>query len=294
MNDMELAATDLVAGVDVSKAQLDMQVEPGAATRSFPNAAGGWRAARDWLRGAGRAARSARANGTLPSGPAALPRRGRPGDCPGRPAPSPAVCAQHGSARQDRSHRCRHAGPLRAPAGPAPGPSIGTQSPAAEGLAVGPSRLCRGPDKPSQTHRRIRSPGPAAAALGRLNEATDREIGVLDQAIAKALEADEALARRAAILRSVAGYRPRLRGCALRRLARTRQHRPQAGRGPGRHGSVRQRQRRIPRRSPHPRRATPTAQGALHGRHRRPPLQPRHARRLPAAGRPRQGPIRSQ
>ena len=44
MNDMELAATDLVAGVDVSKAQLDMQVEPGAATRSFPNAAGGWRA----------------------------------------------------------------------------------------------------------------------------------------------------------------------------------------------------------------------------------------------------------
>ena len=47
MNDMELAATDLVAGVDVSKAQLDMQVEPGAATRSFPNAAaGGWRAAR--------------------------------------------------------------------------------------------------------------------------------------------------------------------------------------------------------------------------------------------------------
>ena len=63
-----------------------------------------------------------------------------------------------------------------------------------------------------RTNRRKRigelDPGPAAAALGRLNEATDREIGVLDQAIAKALEADEALARRAAILRSVAGIGP--------------------------------------------------------------------------------------
>ncbi len=50
MNGTELAATDLVAGVDVSKAQLDTQVEPGAATRSFPNDAAGQRAARDWLR----------------------------------------------------------------------------------------------------------------------------------------------------------------------------------------------------------------------------------------------------
>ena len=33
-----------------SKAQLDTQVEPGAATRSFPNDAAGQRAARDWLR----------------------------------------------------------------------------------------------------------------------------------------------------------------------------------------------------------------------------------------------------
>ena len=48
-------------------------------------------------------------------------------------------------------------------------------------------------------------PGPTAAALGRLNDATEREIGVLDQAIAKALEADEGLARRAEILRSIAG-----------------------------------------------------------------------------------------
>ena len=50
MNGTELAATDLVAGVDVSKARLDTQVEPGAATRSFPNDAAGQRAARDWLR----------------------------------------------------------------------------------------------------------------------------------------------------------------------------------------------------------------------------------------------------
>ena len=51
-------------------------------------------------------------------------------------------------------------------------------------------------------------PGPAAAALGRLNDAAEREIGVLDQAIADALEADEALARRAEILRSIAGIGP--------------------------------------------------------------------------------------
>ena len=53
MNGTELAATDLVAGVDVSKARLDTQVEPGAATRSFPNEAAGQRAARDWLRRSG-------------------------------------------------------------------------------------------------------------------------------------------------------------------------------------------------------------------------------------------------
>ena len=47
MNGTELAATDLVAGVDVSKARLDTQVEPGAATRSFPNDAAGQRTARD-------------------------------------------------------------------------------------------------------------------------------------------------------------------------------------------------------------------------------------------------------
>ncbi len=50
MNGTDLAATDLVAGVDVSKARLDTQVEPGAATRSFPNDAACQRAARDWLR----------------------------------------------------------------------------------------------------------------------------------------------------------------------------------------------------------------------------------------------------
>ena len=50
MNGTDRAATDLVAGVDVSKARLDTQVEPGAATRSFPNDAAGQRAARDWLR----------------------------------------------------------------------------------------------------------------------------------------------------------------------------------------------------------------------------------------------------
>ena len=50
MNGTDLAATDLVAGVDVSKARLDTQVEPGAATRSFPNDAAGQRTARDWLR----------------------------------------------------------------------------------------------------------------------------------------------------------------------------------------------------------------------------------------------------
>ena len=51
-------------------------------------------------------------------------------------------------------------------------------------------------------------PGPAAAALGRLNDAAECEIGVLDQAIADALEADESLARHAEILRSIAGIGP--------------------------------------------------------------------------------------
>ena len=46
------------------------------------------------------------------------------------------------------------------------------------------------------------------ALFGRLNDAAEREIGVLDQAIADALEADEALARRAEILRSIAGIGP--------------------------------------------------------------------------------------
>ena len=51
-------------------------------------------------------------------------------------------------------------------------------------------------------------PGPATAALGRLNDAAEREIAVLDQAIAKALQADAALARRAEILGSIAGIGP--------------------------------------------------------------------------------------
>ncbi len=50
--------------------------------------------------------------------------------------------------------------------------------------------------------------GPAADALERLNAATDREIGVLDRALAETLAADEALARRGAILQSVAGIGP--------------------------------------------------------------------------------------
>ena len=265
MNDMELAATDLVAGVDVSKAQLDMQVEPGAATRSFPNDADGWRAARDWLRGLG-----VRRVVLEPTGRyhRALQR------CLDE-AGLEIVLADPLQARQFARSMGRLAKTDRIDA--AMLALFGRLPGRRRALPLEPNLQqlkdllsARAACVEDRTNRRKRiaefDPGPAAAALGRLNEATDREIGVLDQAIAKALEARRSPGspRRDPAVRR--GYRPRLRGCALRRLARTRQHRPQAGRGPGRHGAVRQRQRRIPRRSPHPRRATPTAQGALHGR----------------------------
>ncbi len=92
MNGTELAATELVAGVDVSKARRGTQVEPAAATRSFPNDAAGQRAARDWLRRLG-------------------VRR---------------VVLEPTGRYQRALHRCRHAGPLRTPAGSAPGSSLGT------------------------------------------------------------------------------------------------------------------------------------------------------------------------
>ena len=207
MNDMELAATDLVAGVDVSKAQLDMQVEPGAATRSFPNDAGGWRAARDWLRGLG-----VRRVVLEPTG-----RYHRALQRWLDEAGLEIVLADPLQARQFARSMGRLAKTDRIDAamlalfGRLPGRRRAL--PLERNLQQLKDLLsARAACVEDRTNRRKRiaefGPGPAAAALGRLNEATDREIGVLDQAIAKALEADEALARRAAILRSVAGIGP--------------------------------------------------------------------------------------
>ena len=207
MNDMELAATDLVAGVDVSKAQLDMQVEPGAATRSFPNAAGGWRAARDWLRGLGVQRVVLEPTGRYHR---ALQR------CLDE-AGLEIVLADPLQARQFARSMGRLAKTDRIDAamlalfGRLPGRRRAL--PLERNLQQLKDLLsARAACVEDRTNRRKRiaefGPGPAAAALGRLNEATDREIGVLDQTIAKALEADAALARRAAILRSVAGIGP--------------------------------------------------------------------------------------
>ncbi len=201
MNGTELAATDLVAGVDVSKARLDTQVEPGAATRSFPNDAAGQRAARDWLRRLG-----VRRVVLEPTG------------------------------RYHRAlHRCLDetglevvlANPLQARQFAR---SMGRLAKTARIDAAMLALFGRLPDRrhnlqqlkdlvaaraacvEDRANRRKRiaefGPGLVAAALGRLNDAAEREIGVLDQAIADALEVDEALARRAEILRSIAGIDP--------------------------------------------------------------------------------------
>ncbi len=207
MKGMELAATDPVAGVDVSKARLDVQVEPGAAARSFANDAGGCRATRHWLCG-------------LAVGRVVLEPTGR---------------------YQRALHRCLAeaglevvlADPLQARQFAR---SLGQLAKTARIDAAMPALFGRLPDRrpalplerniqqlkdlvsaraacvQDRVNRRKRiaelEPGPAVAALGRLNQATDREIGVLDRAIAEALEADPVLARRAAILRSVQGIGP--------------------------------------------------------------------------------------
>ncbi len=77
--------------------------------RESPGGYAGTRRRESW-RGPRRSTRPTPAAAAAP-----LPRRGWP-----------QVCAQHGPASQDRSHRCRHAGPLRTPAGSAPGSSLGT------------------------------------------------------------------------------------------------------------------------------------------------------------------------
>ncbi len=178
MNGTELAATDLVAGVDVSKARLDTQVEPGAATRSFPNDAAGQRAARDWLRRLG-----VRRVVLEPTG------------------------------RYHRAlHRCLDEAGLEVVLAN-PLPDRRRALPLEHNLQKLKDLVAaRAACVEDRANRRKRiaefGPGPAAAALGRLNDAAEREIGVLDQAIADALEADEALARRAEILRSIAGIGP--------------------------------------------------------------------------------------
>ena len=261
MNGTELAATDLVAGVDVSKARLDTQVEPGAATRSFPNDAAGQRAARDWLRRLG-----VRRVVLEPTG------------------------------RYHRAlHRCLD--------------ETGLEVVLANPLQA--RQFARSMGRLAKTDRID------AAMLALFGRLPDRRRALPLEHNLQQLK--DLVAARAACVEDRANRRKRIaefgpsarraardprachaleatkdpgpgdcHGCALRRHARTRQHRPEAGRGLGRHGSVRQRQWRIPRRSPYPRRAAPPAQGALHGRHCRPPLQPRHARLLPAADRLRQ------
>ncbi len=207
MNGTELAATDLVAGVDVSKARLDTQVEPGAATRSFPNDAAGQRAARDWLRRLG-----VRRVVLEPTGryQRALHRRLDE-------AGLEVVLANPLQARQFARSMGRLAKTDRIDAAmlalfgrlPDRRWALPLEHNLQQLKGLVAARAACVEDRANRRKRIAEfGPGPAAAALGRLNDAAEREIGVLDQAIADALEADEALARRAEILRSIAGIGP--------------------------------------------------------------------------------------
>ena len=207
MNGTELAATDLVAGVDVSKARLDTQVEPGAATRSFPNDAAGQRAARDWLRRLG-----VRRVVLEPTGRyhRALHR------CLDETGLE-VVLANPLQARQFARSMGRLAKTDRIDAAmlalfgrlPDRRRALPLEHNLQQLKDLVAARAACVEDRANR-RKRIAEFGPwlAAAALGRLNDAAEREIGVLDQAIADALEVDEALARRAEILRSIAGIGP--------------------------------------------------------------------------------------
>ncbi len=206
-NERELAATDLVAGVDISKARLDAQIEPGAVARSFANNAGGCRAARDWLRGHGvrrvvleptgryhRALHRCLDEAGLEvvlAGPLQARQFAR---SMGRLAKTDridaAMLALFGRLPERRRARPldRNLRQLK--------DLVSARAACVEERANRRKRLSEFPS------------GPAADALERLNAATDREIGVLDRALAETLAADKALARRAAILQSVAGIGP--------------------------------------------------------------------------------------
>ena len=258
MNGTELAATDLVAGVDVSKAQLDTQVEPGAATRSFPNDAAGQRAARDWLRRLG-----VRRVVLEPTG------------------------------RYHRAlHRCLDeaglevvlANPLQARQfARSMGRLAKTDRIDAAMLAL----FGRLPDRRRALpleHNLQQLKDLVAARAACVEDRANRRKRIADDSGPVARTKPWLAAQRSCAPSRGSVRLPRLcfaLTCELGSIG-------PAGSGLGRHGSVRQRQRRIPRRSPYPRRVAPPAQGALHGRHCRPPLQPRHARLLPAADRLRQ------
>ena len=287
MHGTELAATDLVAGVDVSKARLDTQVEPGAATRSFPNDAGGQRAARDWLRRLG-----VRRVVLEPTGRYHRALHG----CLDK-AGLEVVLADPLQARQFARSMGRLAKTDRIDAATLALfgrlPDRRRALPLEHNLQqlkdlVAARAACV--EDCVKRRKRIAEfgTGPAAAALGRLNDATEREIGGLDQAIAKALQADAGLARRAEILRSIAGIGPVATAVLCADLPELGNIGPKqaaalVGTAPFARDSGASRGARHIRGG-----RPPPAQGALHGWHCRPPLQPRPAHLLPETGRRRQ------